>query len=261
MSEVAPTPPPKEALPPQSWKEWLKNAIEKKGKEVKDASLENEDWQVVKDEDGNIKEMVHKAGLFFKLTGKDAGFKQPFMEPVVDPEDPKKRQGIVVMFVDRKTGDMLLNTEFETGSTAPKGIDIRPTIQHSYSNIRSNGYPFAEKFTANNIAEFDARLTTMGGRVKNKQIDPGRIGNYNLYGILPIDRESVDLKEMPFHRWVNQSELKEMEAEENLLTAQFGTVNEIRLEWMMEQNIGQPLKPNTPIQSPQLQTVPQQKAA
>ncbi len=260
MSEVA-TPTPKEILPPpKPWKEWLKDSVEKKGKEVKDASLENDDWRVVKNAEGKIQEVVHKDGLFFKLKGKDAGFKQPFMEPVHDPEDPKKRQGIVVMFVDRKTGDMLLNTEFETGSTAPKGVDIRPTIQHSYSNIRNNGYPFAEKFTANNIAEFDTRLKSMGGIIKNKQIDPGRIGNFNLYGILPVDRESVELANMPFHRWVTSIELKEMEAEENLLTAQFGTVNEIRLEWMMDQRLSPSPQGEAPVQIQQAHP-PLQKAA
>jgi len=237
----------------------LTKVIKEKGRDVEDVNLEGEDWQPEKSANGKIIHFKQKNGLFFKLIGKAAkgekGWTQPFVEPVVDPEDPKKRQGIVVMFVDKKTGDMLVNAEFEMGQKSEKGISIRPTIQNSYSNIRNNGYPFSEKFVANNIVEFEARMKDMGGMVENEQIDPGRIGNYNLYGVLPVDRESIDLKDKPYHRWITQGELLEMKnAGGDLLTNQFSKTNELRLRWMIDS------QPNnlTALKAPQ---APHMKAA
>lgn len=230
-----------EAEPKESWRDWYEKAVKEKGVEVLTVPLENNDWKPVRNEDGVVERFSHKDGMFFNVVGrlvrrkKTGGeFTQPSMEPVVDPDDPIGRQGIVVGFVDRETGDMLLGAEFETESKGKDHISIRPTIQASYSNIRSNGYPFSDLFVANNIPEFSERMVARGGIVRNEAIDPGRIGNYNLYGILPVDRKSIDLSGKPFHRWFSQSEIDEVRQQGDLVTNQFSAVNEMRLSWMMQ---------------------------
>jgi hypothetical protein len=217
----------------ESWREWHRRVVSEIGKEVRTVPVEEGDWVVKRNESGEVESIEREDGLFFRVVGKEVvgSHNQPFIEQAVDTEDPLRRHGIVVMFFDRESGDVLLNAVSEIGANTPGAVTIRPTIQHSHSNIQRHNFPFSELFgDTDEFVQFEEKLIQLGGVSRNLLVDPGRVSSVNLVGVLPVDKNDIGLSDKPYHRWFTEQETEEM-ISEGLLTYHFLATNSLRQSW------------------------------
>lgn len=128
-----------------------------------------------------------------------ASFDQPAIIEVPDIKDPKKTSGVVGLFVDSNSGDILVQAAAEPMAAEPGAepgayLTLRTAVQGSFTNISTNKVNFADRVDLNTYNYI-------------VPVNAGRIYGIVRVGVTQVNKNDINISDKPNFKWFSTKDI------------------------------------------------------